>query len=547
VVYQSEACLSYFRYLYLSSQCGPSLAIFGYAKYVPEAAHTSSAIQHHLAKPFRFEEFVAPLNMTQEPTLYPPLLNLAIELLDLILYDIHDDDLRALRQTCHQLAYSPSILAKQFARITLHQTPESVRSLQELRFERIAPYVREVAFIPSEHSIAVTRNIFEEIVNWQIIYYVMGRNDTTSLSERGDSLPEIIEKDYLGHNPFYSAKELDKGYETYRQLAREVGDLCIVDVWTAAIGKMSRCTTISVNHLTFDEPRSDIAELKRKPCQIICGHKHEFFSTDQNHKEEVCRRMHAQNGDALFLSVISGLARSHIKPKNLQICHFTNGAFDWGQLPPWPDLDLSELENLRFDTFCNEESEKVGVAAAEALALFQHRSVSTLQRFYFAPAIYPDSSSIFPHRANMIKMPALKHLEVGCLAVHLSDFARFLLLQEKLENLTLYSTFQKIGTGRWRMVWDVIRYHPSRMQLDLHFVLINEDYMEITCSHWTGNASKEGVNQEGNIDMDELDEDEAESEGSVIEDTAYEDIDRSFANYVSNKGPWNNCMKVWFD
>ena len=86
----------------------------------------------------------------QDPTASSPaLFGLPPELFDTIIRHIphpSDETLQALRMTCRQLAYYPTILEVLFAKCIFHRTPEGAKNLQDLNFGKLAPCKRGCFF-----------------------------------------------------------------------------------------------------------------------------------------------------------------------------------------------------------------------------------------------------------------------------------------------------------------------------------------------------------------------------------------------------------------
>ncbi|KAH7127237.1 hypothetical protein B0J11DRAFT_605261 [Dendryphion nanum] len=493
-----------------------------------------------------------------------PLLSLAPEILGFIVdglgtWELHAD-LKALRRTCRQLAYSPSILERLFRHIKFSRTTEGLRSFQELDPGRFAPYVQSIRYWPSNYSVAVTRVLFEEAVNWQVVSYNMEETDKISWGGVGNILiekkdiQEVVKTYFNGVSPFFSHEELDTAYDLYHQTAQNIENLPFEKTWTTVLGQLNKCTSISTTHSEVDDsdywyrnsPRED------KICALLPKHPHDH----RHHKEVDCLRAQTHTGDMLFENIIVALAISGLRLENLHINHYCSNTKDWLEIPEFPSFDISALKKLTFDPILalhDRNDHELSPRVASNLTLLLRKCVSTLSTLSIG-----SETMIFPFPDNILLLPALHTLRIGSGYILISLFADFLMLQSGLKRLEMKATHGIPNSGDWRAIWDAIKDHKNRMRLEFEEVAANSA-TEFGISHWTGDASDEGVGLKGDKNLDSNDEDDEDEDENDDEDDygddgedddedeTWMDIDRSFKNYVSGNGPWNRCMQMWFE
>ncbi|PSN62131.1 hypothetical protein BS50DRAFT_138043 [Corynespora cassiicola Philippines] len=476
------------------------------------------------------------------------LLGVAPEILDLIIAEIDDnyarDSLVALRQTCHQLAYYPSIMEKLFARMKLSRTPESVRSLQELDFGKMAPYCRTMRFISSDHILDMTRGYFKEIINFKNLEHSMQdemkqtQEDIASFSWK-ERMEQIINGHYDRTSTFYSEEEIDKGFEEYQRLAQVEG-LPVERVWTEVLDQLKNRTCIWLSQKEWWQWEDDDWETRR--CKVLYKHGYDFF----NHLEDECDFVHASAGDTLLASIGAALASSHFKLKVLDFDHHFQLARDWAQKPGWNVFlsNLGELEDLVFRPRIIDVSGVGGIPRTiqfspeihryplDVLALILHKSAHSLRYLYFRT-----DADRFPSETNLIEMHALTHIrfEDAMFTLHLSNLAKFILLQKNLRKITLRHSQVCPSAGSWRDICDAIRYHPNRMIVELG---LGAKPPGIRVEHWTGDFSK----HESDKDYHRFEE------AACFDDNDPKDkyLERTLENYLSNKGPWNPTLEAAF-
>ncbi|TKX21463.1 hypothetical protein C1H76_6537 [Elsinoe australis] len=249
----------------------------------------------------------------------------------------------------------------------------------------------------------------------------------------------------------------------------------------------------------------------------------------EGHAEDDCRRYQEEIGEALVTAAIAGLVAARTEITDLSLECASKSRFSWADNGTLDDLDLSHLQTLRFQQPFGEEldSEKSTALTARcsvaAIALLR-KCNTALQKLEFCPGVsscpMPWPPPTFPGRPDLPPLPALISFKTG-LTLRLSAFAHFLHQSPKLTHLQLDGCHG--DEGEWRELWDAIRTHPSRMELELE-QLPCVDWTELSVFHHTGGPS----------------------DGKLTGDPC-NDIDWSMGNYLSGIRHWDRNCQYWFD
>jgi hypothetical protein len=232
-------------------------------------------------------------------------------------------------------------------------------------------------------------------------------------------------------------------------------------------------------------------------------------------------------GDALFITVMGNLSNLGRTIRRLEVEGTFSPGFDWLNQPKWANINIDNLEHLVFKPACAVFGEdwydleqtlaledRSGAALCSILAKCA-QAIEVLELDF-------GCSTTWPAEGAVVELPKLRHLNVGNIRVRPREFASCIGRAKSLASITMNSTFLDSGShsSEWRLVWDAIRNHENRIELDLTTVQVyNRDFI-VRLHSPTPSA----------VDLDP--------------DAGYEI--RSLCDYLSKAGDWNETLTKFF-
>lgn len=427
-------------------------------------------------------------------------------------------------------------------------SPEHVEIAQKADLSSIKPYVKSIVVVPTKFSWAMTEEIFGDIllippleefckeVNDKTRAEMdpnaayrhgmwLGREQFASLGMRG------FVQEYMNGEMPVTDEEIRKGYERYMRQAQrtremyEIGEL--ERAWTRVLAELPNVHGLKVGIWDYRGSTPRNSSWRDAGCEI---NSHEHFY-DKGHHHDVCQQVHAPVGEALFIAAIASVSASRTSITELEMEYVVDGRFAWADNGALNCLDLSHLQTLSFQPVAVEERYLGSDARDAIIARYSvateailRRCSTTLERLEFCPSVSECPMSwpprTFPGCPDVPPLPALRSFKTG-LTLRLSAFAHFLHQSPKLTHLQLDGCHG--DEGEWRELWDAIRMHPSRMELELE-QLPCVDWTELSVFHHTGGPS----------------------DGKLTGDPC-NDIDWSMGNYLSGLRHWDRNCQYWFD
>lgn len=437
--------------------------------------------------------------------------------------------LKALRLACRQFAYLSSLNEVLFYRLSLRAEPEAIRSTETADFKSLEPYVEKIVFTPTKYSWDMTETVFREItLSEPLLDYcdqynakvrrqpagtwdgrdLINSNEIVSLGYEGFAQKHlngkmlIVEEEVHGLFEKYikSAEELRGMFETGR----------VQRAWAKALLQLPRVRSFTIEKCEFEHQYKHIQGSKG----VATG-----------------RQLQAPVGEAVLNGVIASLIAAGSKPEKLSIKTVVEGKYTWADDNILDTLDLSTLRTLTFEPLGPLGREDYELSSARetelatrfdiAITSLLLRSGTTLQhlRLYKGWHMYDFS---WPPR-NIPPLSALSSFKTA-LPLRLTLFAAFLANSPVLSSLQLdgcHADYED-DSGDWRILWDAIRNHPSRMQL--HFdQLPCHEATELSVEYHTGEEST-----------------------AAWDDDPWMNIDYSMEHYLSGKRHWDRSLEEWF-
>jgi hypothetical protein len=408
----------------------------------------------------------------------------------------------------------------------------------------IKPYVKTIVMEPTKYSWTMTEEIFGDIVliaplqdfcnrDWEKIWArkdagedisgatFLGRTEFAQLGMRG-----FVQEYMDGEMPF-SDEDISAGFERYMQHAQRTRDAYetnqVQRAWIKVLTELPDVHDFKIGN--WDYGCTSKKPWRELGCEIE-GHEHYY---GRGHEEDVCRRLQEPVGKALFAAAIASLAAARSKIAHLNVECVVDGYFAWADSGELNNLDLSRLQTLSFqpiEVTNDEPGSEATITARYSIAItaLLRKCSNTLQTLDFCsdlplcPMRWPPPNT--PGSLDLPPFPALTSFTTG-VSLHLSAFSHFLHRAPTLSHLGLNSCEGELG--KWRYLWDAIRDHPNRMNLELD-ELPCIDWTELSVHHHTGEPSKE-----------------------AFVDDPYDNIYYSLENYLSGRRHWDRSLRLWFD
>ncbi|KIW08352.1 uncharacterized protein PV09_01268 [Verruconis gallopava] len=379
----------------------------------------------------------------------PPLHALPNELLDLVVeqlvasllsYTDVPPVLKALRLVSRRFAYLKSLNASLFARVELIADPVESQRLKNTSFERVAPHVRHVTFVPPLYNWHMNRELLRVLYRRQGIYL--------------RDLDQVFQA-------YHMAALVTQTHLRSKQLQKR---------WSSALGQAPFCHSIQT--IIVDYGSMGIDSRNHRPHPIIWPGEH-------HHLYEV-RGLESAGSveDEFFAAVVSALAEARTQLHEIDFNHATSCQQAWITLPGWSQLDVSNLRELHISPNILRRStpyrlqEDVGVAEiAEATADLIQRSSGTLSVFG-----YIGITGLLQVPKPATSLSELKTVELHACLTRALLLSAWIKASPWLESLALgHLSLSNERQHGWKYIFDAVKEHQGlHLCLD-HIVVENRN------------------------------------------------------------------------
>ena len=332
----------------------------------------------------------------------------------------------------------------------------------------------------------------------------------------GDVSPLTFVKYYMGDKPPYPEEEVTHRYDEFMVQANKTRDLFengeFARNWTQLMEQMTGEITVETRFWRFHH-----------------NHKHHYawVEGDNAHTPETCMEIHGTVGETLFDTILKCLTEARIRIRSLHIGHCVRSrsreAFPWvfdGR------LDSVDFQGLVWNPCVSPHPNLVrpvdrDLILGEVLNTLLSRSASKLRRVHLfkctASCIYHNASEDWRETESIVKMPLIESF-ISEDEQFIGGLTNFFRESRHLKYIRLvYPVVKRSfhGQSSWRRFWRAIRYHPSRMVLNIQYYAGGD---KLRLQHDTGKDSK---SEPGSVQY-------------------------SLEMYLSNRGKWNNLCEKFF-
>ena len=458
--------------------------------------------------------------------------------------------LKALRLVHPNFARLTSIQKVLFNGIRLVADPAHLDIVEATELCRFAPFVRRVLFKPSMYSYTLTQKLFRRLAErdvaedgWKEKCVAEGRPTVSKgapsmfwrdIDDCGDHDFLCSDHDHL-EDTEYLEREGDSTRHEYQQSReRALSAYQIIQsgraqrVWAKALEALPQARAFRISKwIIHSYIKEDETTLLRKVVRQTLA--------DEWDEEELRGRFAAPLGDQLFDLVMRTLEDASIKPLELDLRYDTRGDSLRDLLTGHQSDVFTELQTFFFrpwsygftpdgEFFTAEENDcLVADQAKDAFTIMLNRCTASLRYLNITPNCpfgFPalDAIDVLP------PAPELRRLEIEYILLNTAPFATWLRQCSKLE----YISMESINTtsdelASWRDVFDAIRYHPNRMQIEFDSIGTSGG-ITMSVSHHTAKPV--------NIDM-------SDEDGHPAHD--------SLCGYLSKSCEWNAALVEWFE
>lgn len=340
----------------------------------------------------------------------------------------------------------------------------------------------------------------------------------------GGVSPLTFVKYYMGDKLPYTEEEVASRYNDYMAQANKLKELFdngeFAKHWTQMMRHMKGGITIETRHWRFGH-----------------DHNHDFtwVEGENAHTPETCMEIHGTVGETLFDTILKCSTDARVRVQSLNIYHCVRGrsgeSFLWAFDGRLNDVDL---QGLSFDPFrsrvvfhdrCRPAVTDPGDRMlAEAITTLLVGTASKLRHLelFIAQLPHCEYHSHCTHwppcNTYFARVPLFKPI-ISPAEIFSGGFRGFIREARNLKYLHLDVPLTKKafnGESTWQRFWRAIRYHPSRMVLDIRCSLTWQP--ELHLKHDTGNDSE---SQPGHVQY-------------------------SLEMYLSNRGSWDILCEEFF-
>lgn len=225
-----------------------------------------------------------------------------------------------------RFAYFGDLLNKLFSQVVFSASPDCVKKLVETPLDNVAQHVKQIKFASSVYGIDISQKQFFTCAGEQA---------------RRIALPRLRQGVPDWRNGILE-QDIASAYEAYRKLHRGVvlessDKRCpAVSMLATALKSLVNARSMSVGQLYPDY----------------------FLIRDANTMKEAVLLEHLKKrsayqymlGDQVLRLTVAVLPRSRVQPIDLNIGCSTSGLEPWDAMPGWNRVDLSETQEMTFET-----------------------------------------------------------------------------------------------------------------------------------------------------------------------------------------------------
>lgn len=380
---------------------------------------------------------------------------------------------RDLRLVLRSFTYLRRVLQFVFNSVKLRADRESFDLVEKMDFLSFAEYVKQVTFIPPEHSVAMTFDIFVDII---LAQSPVKDSVLRNMWKDRDS-PSYIRERMVEALPFGDAT-LRIGFQRYMDTAEYESKLLRSDRlrkgWSSRLRTFTGCYSIRIISPPFNsslKPTED-AHLTVRP------HRH-----DRMHSLLTCQRLTGPLWDQAFGAALDSIVSSGLGIHILDISGVMTGELCLTDLECWNLLDLSKLHTLTFradlierpyGSFANEMYDVAAERTADALTdIIRKCSASLISltcRNSWPPMPWPPN--------EVVRMPSLHDLNLVC-GFRATNLPAWMRHMPSLKSLLLQNAFDTDDHNSWfKMIVDALKDHirihkPRRMLLEVNEANVN--------------------------------------------------------------------------
>lgn len=314
---------------------------------------------------------------------------------------------------------------------------------------------------------------------------------------RGDMSPLTFVEYYMDNKPPYTEEDVALRYGEYIASANKIKALFesgeFAKHWTQMLRLMNGVITIETRRWKFDR-----------------NHQHgwAWVEGEQAHTPETCMQIHGTVGETLFDTVLQCVVDANVCI-DLNIYHCVRKAskssFPWifdGRLDrvdlqglhlnPWcPRIISHDFYNPLTTTTLDDDQRLSTVTEALLVATAPKLRRLELDVFQMSTSHHHSYCTHWPPcNTNLAGFPPVSDT-MQLVRSFSSGFRGFIREARNLQYLRIDLPLTKVafkGCSAWRRFWRSIRYHPSRMTLDIRFR--SKGQPELILKHNTGSDSE---------------------------------------------------------
>jgi hypothetical protein len=370
--------------------------------------------------------------------------------------------------------------------------PEGIDRMRAHPLANLKPLVKEITFVPSQHSTGMTLLHCRQIVMKQcsVDCPVNCRIDD-HYRQREESTAMELESAWV-KNPVFTPEELLDGYNEYHRQAQAAQALLTdgsLQVWIDTIKESSNVKTFGYGRFKRHGVRSRDSAFndwrhvfRERECKIHPDHPHDdnIPSSEAHHRSSVCQGHAARTQAGLVESISACINRAGAKPDRLILSSaFTTFEPECPLPPNFRNLDFSHLRTLewRAAVVIGDSYQETTAYERNAflMALLQkcHTSLQELRTTVDNIDEEGPSDGQFPfwppRKAAHLSLPDLRQLYLtGFVAPR--HVASWIASMPRLITLNMWTHpgyMADYGCRNWRLVLDAIRKHSSLVQIGL--------------------------------------------------------------------------------
>ncbi|KAJ9611396.1 hypothetical protein H2200_004580 [Cladophialophora chaetospira] len=424
------------------------------------------------------------------------------------------ETLLALRRTSKFFAGMSVMKQALFKSITFYAVDANVADAENTDFSNIAPFVKQVSFVPSPHRVDLRLKDVEDVLVAGVIHHAsdsgvkikmthFGYQCWTPVQASGSSLTDSKDNDILGGPPlcqecssskanwyikFLQSAGNQQVWSLFSGVARQIHTQILKDAHRdqalISSGRVQRAWKTALKQLHSVKDVRLASFLSRTPSSRLNINK--LFIHDCGPdciQERKIINLTARCDASLFGAIVTCLATANIRPEYLSIDdEFLEHLVQYQGTPAWTHLDLSSVKSFRSVAARNEfcfpvEWDTLKQVCYDALLekarnSIKHLSFDIGRASNFSSVLVPSLSGEFCPRLSTIELRS-DFVDEAMLA---ADIRRL----PALRRLVVDRSFSE-GGGNWKAVFDAIRDHDRRPHVqfrgmvDYHCELVDID------------------------------------------------------------------------